>query len=219
MIYRNNILMMMCLLLGTIFLGSCMNNQIENKYVTDKPVNESDENQTRITTSFQERLDANSQIQNIADEYAFAPPVPLAEGNHQVIVFAYMQADRTTVPKVLPPRYRITAEFPQLKVSSVETITPEQLGLTLIEGKHLGEVRLPEKYAEMSYDKFTELRKEFENVYSVAVEAYFNKTQPSASQCRRIIELLPVLGNEPLMPLLQKTNPAFFENLKRCAAV
>ena len=186
MICRNN-LMILSFVLGTIFLGSCVSNQSKNKDVTNNFRSDADKNQTQITISFQERLDANPQIQNIADEYAFAPPVPLAEGNHQVIVFAYMQADRTTVPKVLPPRYRIMADFPQLKVSSVETITPEQLDLTLIEGKHLGEVRLPEKYAELPYDKFAELRKEFENVYSVAVEAYFNKTQPSATQCRRVM--------------------------------
>lgn len=195
-------------------------NKIDSEVNTNETRNESSklsEKQTKIASSFQERLDANPQLQDIADEYAFTPPVPLAEGNHQVIVFAYMQTDRATIPKILPPRYTIKADFPALKVSSLEATTPEELGMTLIEGKHLGEVRLLEKYAKLPYDKFAELKKEFEKVYSVVVEAYLNKNQPSVIECRRAAELLPVFFGEPLLPLLQKNNPAFFDELKKCS--
>lgn len=221
MIYQKINLFPACLLLAAITLASCMNNdQTDNEPVAGQTQNEfaaNDKNQPGETKSFQERLDANPQIQDIADEYAFTPPVPLATGEQQVVVYAYMQTDRTTVPKVLPPRYLINADFPALKVSELETVTPEKLGLTLIEGRHLGEVRLPEKYAKMPYDKFAELKKEFEKVYSATVKAYLNKTTASAAECKRAVELLPIFASEPLLPLLKKTNPAFFDELEKCS--
>ena len=176
------------------------------------------ESQTNTAASFQERLDANPQIQNIADEYAFTPPIPLANTNRKVVVFAYMQTDRTTAaPKVLPPRYKINADFPALKVIEIESIKQEQLGLTLMDNRYLGLVQLPDKYKKMPYDEFANLKKEFERLYSASVEAYFDKKQQPVADCRRVIELLPIFASEPLIPLLQKINPSFFEEIKNCS--
>lgn len=191
------------ILLCAVLLGGCM---------IDNP------NQSQgAGKSFLERLDANPEIQQLADEYAYTPPVPVEQSKDTVIIYAYMQADRATNPKTLPPRYRITAAYPSLKVSKVEAVTPEQLGLSLIEGRHLGEVRLPEPYASMPYNKFEEVKQEFEKTYSAGLDAYFAKQQLPSAQCRRIKELLPIFAQEPLVPLLHTTSPSFFAFVDNCA--
>lgn len=178
----------------------------------------SNSNQAQNTAqSFLQRLDANPEIQELADEYAYTPPVPFEQSKNTVVIFAYMQADRATIPKTLPPRYRITAEYPSLKVTKIEAVTPQQLNLNLIEGKHLGAVRLPEPYASMSYKDYEAVQQEFETVYSAALNAHFNKQQLPQTQCVKIKELLPIFAREPLVPLLRNTSPAFFAFIDNCA--
>ena len=77
---------------------------------------------------FDELLRKDERVKELAVEYAFTPPVPVEQQTeqHKVIVFAFrLSGLPPQAPKVLPPDYRIVADYPRqekLKVLSASRL-------------------------------------------------------------------------------------------------
>ena len=167
---------------------------------------------------FIDRLDANPEIQKIPDEYGYSTPVPSVAHPGKVEVFAFLVTGLPPRPRrVLPPRYLIVASFPALKVDSVSPLKESELGVPLLEDHTLGERKLPERYAKVVGDEAIKLKTSFEEHYSQALEAFLGNHTIDPAVARDIEELLPAYGPGPLVPLLRKTSPAFFEALDQAA--
>jgi hypothetical protein len=167
---------------------------------------------------FIDKLDANPEIQRIADEYGFSCPVPSVAHPGKVEVFAFLVTGLPPHPRrAHPPRYLILASFPSLKVDSVGQIKESELGVPLQEDHTLGAVGWPEKYADVVGKQADDLKARFEEHYSEALEAFLGNRAIDPAAARDIEELLPVFGPGPLVPLLRKTSPAFFAALDRAA--
>ena len=169
---------------------------------------------TQTHETFENLLLGDKQIRELADEYAYTPPVPLEQNFNKVIVYAFMTARHPGVSfDVSPPDYRITAEFPSAKIVNLEKVKPVDLGLDVGEGQYLGQV----KVVSIPYEEIAAKDKEFQQVQSDVLEAYLKQRQIPSPACRRWLELLPNKATEPLMPLLRKTSPNFFDAVDRCA--
>lgn len=179
-----------------------------------KPANQTLTEQPPV--QFRSLLKRDESIKRFAVEFIYTPPVPVENG--KVVVYAFqLRGLPPQPPKVLAPDYRIIAEYPSGDVVSIEQVTAAQLGLTLIDNRHIGEVRLPQEYRSKGYKEFEVLEQEFERAYADAVEAALAGRALPPPLCRRLQELLPIFAKEPLIPLLRKTNPTFFDELDRCA--
>lgn len=165
-------------------------------------------------TDFNELLRKDERVKKLALEYAFTPPVPLEQEAGKVVTFVFMTARRPGVSfKVSPPDYRIIADYPSAKVSSVERVKPVDIGLNVAEGEYLGEVKI----VQVPYEELESRDKEFNSLHSTALSQHFAQRSMTSLQCRRLSELLPIKTTEPLMPLLRKTSPTFFDQLDSCA--
>ena len=170
----------------------------------------------QTSVDFNQLLRKDERIKTFAVEYAFTPPVPIEQ--QKVIVFAFrLSGLPPQMPKVLPPDYRIIAQYPAGKVESVERVTTAQLNLALVDGESLGEVQLPPSLMVKTYEENEAMDKEFHRIYTTIIDAYLANRSLSPPSCRRALELLPVFAKSPLIPLLRTTSPNFFGALDRCA--